>query len=158
MAALSDAVKLFIVQRLAVFDTPTQVIAAVKETFELDVSKQQVYFYDPTVGVKPSKKLCAEFKRTRRRFLKRTSDIPIANKAVRLQRLNRLQLLLEDKKNYPLAAQLLEQAAKEMGDAFTNRRELTGKDGQALMPRAPLDDLTNEQLLERAKLLAATAQ
>ena len=29
----------------------------------------------------------------------------------------------------PLVAQLLEQAAKETGGAFTNRRELTGKGG-----------------------------
>ncbi len=38
----------------------------------------------------------------------------------------------EDQGNMVLAAQLLEQAAKEMGNAFTNRRELTGKDGKDL--------------------------
>ena len=42
----------------------------------------------------------------------------------------------EDRGNMPLAAQLLEQAAKEMGNAFTNRHELTGKDGKDL-PVAP---------------------
>jgi hypothetical protein len=38
----------------------------------------------------------------------------------------------EDMKNLPLAATLYEQAAKEVGDAYTNRREITGKGGAAL--------------------------
>ena len=34
--------------------------------------------------------------------------------------------------NIALAAQLFEQAAKEAGDSYTNRRELTGKNGAPL--------------------------
>lgn len=48
MAALKDEVKRFIVQALACFDTPTQVVQAVKETFGLDVTRQQCELYDPT--------------------------------------------------------------------------------------------------------------
>jgi hypothetical protein len=48
MAALKDDVKAFIVQALACFDKPTQVVAQVKETFKLDVTRQQVETYDPT--------------------------------------------------------------------------------------------------------------
>ena len=38
----------------------------------------------------------------------------------------------ERKGNYPLAAALNKQAAEEMGNAYTNRREVTGKDGKDL--------------------------
>ena len=34
--------------------------------------------------------------------------------------------------NAAMVSTLLEQAAKELGGAFTNKRELTGKDGQPL--------------------------
>lgn len=147
MATLNDQVKLFIVQRLAMFDTLPQVIAAVKETFDLTVSPQQVHFYDPTVGQKPARKWIREFRRTRRRFQQRHFDIAIANKSVRLQRLDRIQLVVEKGKNYALAIAIIEQAAKEMGDAFTNRRELTGKDGAPVIPGSdPIDAMSPDEL------------
>ena len=43
----------------------------------------------------------------------------------------------EAKGNFPLAAQLHKQAAEEMGNAYTNRRELTGKDGKDLPAPPP---------------------
>jgi hypothetical protein len=49
MAALKDEVKRFIVQSLACFDTPSQVAQAVKDTFGLEVSRQQCEFYDPEI-------------------------------------------------------------------------------------------------------------
>lgn len=155
MAAITEEVKLFMVQRLAMFDTLPQVVEAVKETFGVEVSRQQVHFYDPTIGKQPAKKWIKVFRKTRRLFLKRTSDIAIANKSVRLARLDRMQVATEGKKNFVLAAALLEQAAKEMGDAFTNRREITGKDGEPVLGKGdPLDELTTEELAERAMALA----
>ncbi|MGV3707987.1 MAG: DUF2280 domain-containing protein [Gemmatimonas sp.] len=156
MAAVSEEVKLFIVQRLAVFDTQVQVIEAVKETFGIEVTRQQVYFYDPTVGKKPAQKWIREFRRTRRRFLKRIGDVPIANKAVRLQRLDRLQATAEKSKNLMLAKEILEQAAKEMGGAFTNRREITGKNGAPVIGQAdPTDEMNDEELLAHAQSIVS---
>src|SRR5260370_987084 len=40
----------------------------------------------------------------------------------------------EETKRYGLAAQLLKQAAEEMGGAYTSRREITGKDGVPVGP------------------------
>lgn len=51
MAALSPEVKAFIVQALACFDTPTQVVEQVKQEFNLTVSIQQVSSYDPTKAI-----------------------------------------------------------------------------------------------------------
>ncbi|MGV1223480.1 DUF2280 domain-containing protein, partial [Klebsiella pneumoniae] len=71
---------------------------------------------------------------TRDRFLNEISDIPIANKAYRLRVLQRMSTTAEGMKNLGMTAQLLEQAAKEVGDAYSNKQkvELTGKDGGPL--------------------------
>lgn len=123
MPKLPEPVKAFIVQRLACFDTPTQVAAAVKEEFGLEVTRQRVHEYDP--GRKsPGKKWRALFDSTRARFLEGVSDIPSANKATRIRRLERMAVAAEASKNYALAAQLYEQIAKEMGGLYTNKREL----------------------------------
>ena len=92
MAALKEEHKLLIVQALACFDTPTQVVEAVKEEFGIEITRQQVARYDPTkaAGVDVSKKLRAVFEETRRTFLEDTSSIPIAQQSFRLRALQRL--------------------------------------------------------------------
>lgn len=125
MAKLSHDVKVFIVQRLAMYDTPTQVADAVKETFGVEIDRRQAETYDAErPGEKPAKRWIALYEATRTRFLESVSDIPIANRAVRLRRLERMACAAEAKRNYPLAAQLHEQAAKEVGDYYTNTRNL----------------------------------
>ncbi|MDU9086924.1 DUF2280 domain-containing protein, partial [Klebsiella pneumoniae] len=81
-----------------------------------------------------AKKWVDLFNRTRDRFLNEISDIPIANKAYRLRVLQRMSTTAEGMKNLGMTAQLLEQAAKEVGDAYSNKQkvELTGKDGGPL--------------------------
>lgn len=61
------------------------------------------------------------------------STIPIAQQAYRLRVLQRSLVKVEGQGNVSMVAQLLEQAAKESGGAFTNRRELTGKGGGPLV-------------------------
>ena len=48
MARLKPEQKLFIVQRLACFDTPTMVAKAVREEYQVELSRQVVEGYDPT--------------------------------------------------------------------------------------------------------------
>lgn len=124
MAALKDDVKAFIVQALACFDKPTQVVALVKEEFKLDVSRQQVETYDPTkyAGRTLNIKWRTLFEDTRKRFREETAEIGIANRAYRLRALDRMAEKAESKGNMPLAMQIIEQAAKEVGDVYVNRR------------------------------------
>lgn len=131
MAILTDNIKLVIVQALACFDTPSQVAESVKQEFGVVVTRMQVSQYDPTktTGKKLSTKLRAVFEATREAFLADVSTIPIAQQAYRLRVLQRNLTKVEGQGNVAMVAQLLEQAAKESGGAFTNRRELTGKDG-----------------------------
>ncbi|MFT8234764.1 DUF2280 domain-containing protein [Pseudomonas guariconensis] len=124
MAALTSDVKAFIVQALACFDTPTQVSQAVKQEFDIDVTRQQVEQHDPTkrAGANLAAKWRTLFEDTRKRFREETSEIPIANRAFRLRVLGRMAEKAESMKNMALTAQLLEQAAKEVGDVYVSRQ------------------------------------
>ncbi|MGE8461913.1 MAG: DUF2280 domain-containing protein [Pseudomonas capeferrum] len=124
MAALKSDVKAFIVQALACFDTPTQVSQAVKQEFNIDVSRQQVEQHDPTkrAGANLAAKWRTLFEDTRKRFREETAEIPIANRAFRLRGLGRMAEKAENMRNLALTAQLYEQAAKECGDMYINRK------------------------------------
>lgn len=124
MAALSNDVKAFIVQALACFDTPSQVAEAVQREFNLTVTRQQVETHDPTKysGKGLAKRWVTLFEDTRKRFREETAEIPIANRAYRLRALGRMAEKAESMKNMALTAQLLEQAAKEVGDVYVNRQ------------------------------------
>jgi hypothetical protein len=142
---LSFVLKREIVQRLARHDTPAQVVKAIKVDHGIDLSPQRVQFYDPTSknGAALSEELKTLFRETRKEFLEDLNAIPIANKAVRLRRLDRMATAAEDRGNMVLAADLGERAAKEVGGAYTNKHQLehTGKDGKDL-PAAPAAQVT----------------
>lgn len=132
MAQLKKEVKLFIVRSLAVFNTPTETAAAVKEEFGIVVDRQKCQAYDPTkrAGKDLSAELKAEFEATRKQFVESPQNIPVANLTYRLQRMQRI---VDDAgKNSVLVLKTLEQAAKDAGGAFTNRKEITGADGKPL--------------------------
>ncbi|MDT4835569.1 hypothetical protein FQZ97_692400 [compost metagenome] len=131
MAKLTDVHKRFIVQALACWDTPSQVAEAVKDEFGLDVPRMQVAQYDPTkvAGQKLAKKWADLFEATRKRFREEVAEIPIADQAFRLRALGKIYERHMGRGNVVGAAGVLEQAAKEVGGAFTNRREHTGAGG-----------------------------
>jgi len=136
MAALRDEVKAFVVQALACFDTPSQVVASVKERFGLDVTRQQCEAYDPTkyAGRNLHVKWQTLFNDTRKRFREETAEIPIANRAFRLRALGRFVERAETMKNIGLAMQILEQAAKEVGDIYVNRNRKDEPDDEPAIP------------------------
>lgn len=122
MTALSDGVKAHIVQGLAQFQTPTDVADSVKQEFGITIGRQQVAAYDPTkvTGRNLGKKWRAIFEATRKRFLENVADVPIANLAYRMQQ---YQAQLDGAGNNKiLKLRVLEQAAKEIGGIYENRR------------------------------------
>lgn len=136
MATLKGEVKAFIVQSLACFDTPSQVVELVKKEFGLSITRQQVESHDPTKanGRGLAQKWVDMFNATRERFQNEISDIPIANKAYRLRVLDRMATRAEGMKNLALTAEIIEQGAKECGDAYTNKHKLehSGPNGGAI--------------------------
>ena len=127
MAALNTKVKAYIVRGLATYMTPSEVVDAVKQEFcGLIVTRQQVAKYDPdkASGVNLSDKWQQLFAKHRKDFNDEINSIPIANKAYRLKMLDDMAREALESKNRPLAAKLLEQAAKEVGEAFTNKHKV----------------------------------
>lgn len=137
--SIPDEVKRFIVNALAAFDTPSQVVAAVKDEFGIDVTRQAVEGHDPTkhAGRSLAPKWRQMFEASRKGFIEDATAVPIAHRSTRLRALYRMAQAAERKGNYPLAAALNKQAAEEMGNAYTNKREITGKDGKDLPAAAP---------------------
>ena len=138
MAVLRSEVKAFIVQALACFDTPSQVVESVKKEFGVEISRQQCESHDPTkfAGRGLGAKWAELFHAARQRFREETEDIPIANRAYRLRGLGRMAEKAENMRNLALTAQLYEQAAKEVGDIYVNRR---------LEPEKPLGSQADQQ-------------
>ena len=132
MATLKEPVKIFIVQALACRDTPQEVADAVKQEFKIEIERQQVAAYDPTKsrGKDLSKKFVDLFHKTRADFDAGLIDIPIANKHYRLKQYQKQ--LERNAKNVVMSLKILEQAAKDVGGQFTNRQEITGKDGKPI--------------------------
>ncbi|WP_029620630.1 DUF2280 domain-containing protein [Pseudorhizobium marinum] len=137
----SVEVKTYVVQALACFDAPSIVAKAVKSEFDVVISPQAVEAYDPTkiAGRRLSQRFRLLFEETRKTFLEDTASIAISHRAVRLRALQRMADKAETQGNMVLASSLLKQAAEEVGGSYTNRRELTGKDGKDLpVPVSPV--------------------
>ncbi|ENW05731.1 DUF2280 domain-containing protein [Acinetobacter beijerinckii] len=128
MAALKEPVKIFIVQALACRDTPQEVAELVKQEFGIITDRMQCASYDPTkaAGRNLSKKFRDLFEETRKKFDEGLIDIPIANKHYRMKQYDKL---LNKTKNTVMALKIMEQAAKDSGGLFTNRKEITGANG-----------------------------
>lgn len=157
---LKNEHRAFIVQRVACYDSPKEVADALKEEYGIEISPQAVEVYDPTkrAGKGLAKTWRDLFELTRKAFLEDvTAHVPEANKAVRIRALANSARAMKSRGNHLGAAQLLEQISKEMGNVYTNRRELTGKDGEAVKMDVKHTDLTDEQLDNRIKQLYADA-
>lgn len=131
MARLNKRVKLYIVRSLATFESPTETAKGVQEEFGIQVTKQQCEAYDPTkkTGQDLSEELKKEFFKIRKDINKNLEAIPIANVYYRLSRLQKFIDHDRFKENPVIVPSLLEQAAKEMGGLYTNRKEITGAGG-----------------------------
>ena len=142
MPILSDEIKTFIVKGLACFDTPSEVADAVKANFGIEVSRQQVYSYDPDCSQPPAPRWRELYAATREAFLCDLAEIGIAQRTFRLRMLDRMSHRAEARGNLALAASFLEQAAKECGGAYDgkqpSRQAVTGPiAAPALRDRAP---------------------
>lgn len=139
---LSESQQTAVVQRLAMYDTPQTVADFVREEFGIEITRQSIQHYDPTVGEKPAEKWCAIFEETRTTFLKSTAEIPAANRSVRVRWLQRMVVTAEKRGNVVLAAQILEQIAKETGDVYTNRQKvaITDPDGEPFRVIVEMDE------------------
>ncbi|MFV5502494.1 DUF2280 domain-containing protein [Acinetobacter sp. 226] len=132
MAALKEPVKIFIVQALACRDTPQEVAEQVLQEFGVKIDRKQCQSYDPTkaAGKNLSKKFIELFHKTRADFDAGLIDIPIAQKYYRLKQYQKH--LEKNARNTVMSLSIMKQAAQDLGGQFTNRQEITGKDGKPI--------------------------
>lgn len=126
MATLKSKHKSFIVIKLACYDSSTEIQQDFEEEYGFKPALNQISYYNPE-NIQSSnlaQKWRDLYSETRKRFNEEISSIPIANQAYRLKKLQRNMQKLEEMRNYKAANETIEQAAKEVGGAFTNEKKL----------------------------------
>lgn len=157
---LTEEAKDFATLCFARFMRPMQVVRAIEERFGVTIERSQAQTFDPETvkGQSLGKKRKALFAEARERFLKELDDIPIANKAARLQQLQLHYQNAVDSKtpNVRLALEILEKAAKEAGGVHTNvqKVEHSGKVAH-LVEEVSEDEMRNSLAVAIAEALAA---
>lgn len=138
VAVLTDQQKLEIVLSLARFATLAEIAKDFKERHDIELPAMQIGIYDPTrtyfAAGEKWKKL---FDDERARYLADVQAIPVANQGYRLNVLQRGINAAIARGNWVLVATLAEQAAKEVGGALTNQRNVTVS--------RPVDELTADE-------------
>lgn len=132
---------------------PSQVIEAVQERYGILLDKRVVQNYDPMTkkGESLGKKRKALFAAVRERFLKELEEIPIANRAVRLQQLQLHYDSAVDKKNVRMALDVLEKAAKEAGNFHSNERHVH------VAGKVQIEEVTEDEMRNGLAAAIATA-
>ena len=132
MAALTTQQKIYVIEHLACFETPTEVQAAIKQDLGIDVSTSQICAYDPHTisGQRLRQEMKDLFYAARERFTSNVAAIPIANQTYRLKKMQ--QILAASGRNAKLALETMKQAAEDLGGKYTNEQQLTGKNGGAI--------------------------
>lgn len=159
MANLTDDIKTLIVDRLACFVTPSQIIEELRKDHNLTVNSNQVVYYNPRAAqsrhIHP--KWVELFESRRKAFVIRVSDLPGYHQAYRLSVLQALleKNLANGKTASPrLTMEILKQMAEEAGDKYTNKikNEISGS-----LNVSNFGKLTDEQLDELIKSAEARA-
>lgn len=131
---LTDDLKTYVVERLAGFDSPGAIANALKKEHGIDIARQSVEAYDPTkrAGRKLAKEWKTLFNRTREMIIAGKAKVGASNKMVRVRWRGDMAQRAMDAGNLPLANEILDSVAKEMGDGFSNRREISGPGGKPI--------------------------
>jgi hypothetical protein len=153
MARLKKAEKIFIVRSLAQFMPISDVVRDIKEKFNVDVSPQQVEYYDPTKAA--SADLAQEFIDLFNEARKEYIDQPLhniegANDIVQLRILS--ALFIKKQNNTRDAIKLSDQMQKIVKGFYEKKIEITGKDG------APLQTTTVQATQEQVNEAVRKAQ
>jgi len=150
MATLKDTERKQIVERLACYESPSDVAAWATSAFGKEIERQQVEHYDPTRSDETGQRWVELFEETRKTFNEDASRVAIAQKLWRLRQLQKIAADESTEQADRLKA--MEQAAKEVGEAYTNKRllEHTGQNGGPVEhthqwgpPRTDTDDDTD---------------
>lgn len=145
---LKDFHRAFLVKEFACFASPKEAADALMEEYGIEITLPSAQHYDAMsfAGTRAAKKWHELFAVARQAFLDDVKTrIPEVHKAVRIQELARASRAFKDRSNYLAMAAMLERIAKEVGNAYTNRHEFTGKD-RGPIKYQNIDDMTDDQI------------
>ncbi len=150
---LKDEHKAFVVQRLAVFDSPKQAADALRAEYRVEISPQGAEAYDPGkhAGRALSDRWRTVFETVREGFLNQLYQVPESHKAVRVKYLARASQVYKERGAYLQMARMLEQIAKEMGDVYGSRRGISEREGRSIQ----VADMSDEQIDQELKQIFA---
>lgn len=150
---LPSNVKAFIVSRFAMWNTRNEIKALVKQEFDLDVTDSQLRCYNGDAQGDPAhtmgEDLMKLFHKVRQQYVEELSKHPIAHRGFRIQKLGEMFEKSMERGNFRQAQSLLEQAAKEAGDQFTNTLKVKASqpsdaDAADLTPEERVNVLTDK--------------
>lgn len=125
MAEFTDEIKRACVVAFAQFRTSAEVVAMVREQFDVETDLQQVRHYNPSHAQYRAGERWLELYETKRKdYIENVSAIPAANQGYRVNQLQKMAEEAMRQKNMVLAASLFEQIAKEVGGVLTNERNV----------------------------------
>jgi len=125
MRRLPDAIKRRIVEHLACYRTRAEVVGLIAEEFDVHLTPRHVRAYDPTsFQFAGSTRWLEYYRLARKRFESELASEPIAHRAYRLRKLDVVRARAMAENDFAEAIKALEQAAKEVGNVFTNREKV----------------------------------
>lgn len=131
MAELTEEQKTAIVVGHARFMRPVEILAMLREDFDVEADRNQVIKLNPQRACyEGGEKWREAFDLARRAYTEEVASVPAANQGYRLNVLQEGIDAARKAKNWPLVAQLLEQSAKEVGGVLTNERNLRVDDSR----------------------------
>ena len=145
---LNDEQRAFIVRQIACFSTPQEAANALYQEFGVKVTPQNIekYDYRKQAGKKCAKKWRVLFDAARQQFITNFADSATnSHKAVRIRELSKAADHYKKAGNFMAMSAMYEKIAKEIGNVYANRTELTGKGGGAIKVEA-VEDMTKEQV------------
>jgi hypothetical protein len=125
-----DEVKGYIAAKFGAYTPSREVQAEVKEIFGLDLTRNYLRTFnidDPTMSVRMGKRWRIVGEEARKAFIEETAKNPAYHRAFRIERLATMADQAYQMRNFPLAARLYEQIAREAGDNFTNAVQIKGR-------------------------------
>lgn len=146
MAALTEEQKRAIVLGFADFMSPAAIRVMIKETYDLELEYAQITMYDPTrPNFQASDRWRTLYEEARKKYVDDTLSVPIAGQGFRLRSLQKMHDKAFDQGNMVLAAEILKQAAQEVGGLLTNVRNENRN-----QTSSPLLDLTPGERRQQA--------
>jgi hypothetical protein len=153
---LTDAQREYVVERLAVFESPTAITRTLQQEFGVRISHQAIRRYDPTRSTGCPERWKLLFAATRQKFIEGKAGRGAANAILRTRKRERMMLRAVE----TIADRIIKSTAEYEGDAFAAPRPLTdaerSREIQALIekvkrqregaPAVPIPPLTVESI------------